>query len=153
MRQVYHAPLETITDFTQFIAFPSQADVNVPSTRPHDAILLPAGAPKVVPAAWTFIPSRDQRNFKMNEEQCNKAFPELFREIERAADFWAGRGGIRLDEVDISWQKSSGILRVLIFDQQASVEMHIEDEVADLANSCSSLRRSGMFLATMLAGR
>ena len=71
-------------------------------------------------SGWRFIPERDQRDYGLSREQCEVAFPEFYHEITRSVEHWREHGPITKKHADISWQKESGMLRLLIFDQQVS---------------------------------
>jgi len=75
-------------------------------------------------SGWRFIPERDQRDYGLSREQCEVAFPKFYHEITRSLKYWRDHGPIQKKHVDISWQKESGMLRLLIFDQQVSYVLH-----------------------------
>jgi hypothetical protein len=72
-------------------------------------------------AEWTFDPHRDEHNFGLTDEKCYFAFPEFFKEIDRAVSYRkeANLSNVTLAEVDISWRDAE-ILRAMIYDRQAS---------------------------------
>ncbi|KAK4624404.1 hypothetical protein CLAFUW4_05999 [Fulvia fulva] len=67
---------------------------------------------------WTFSHRTQGRNYGLTEEQCNVAFPHLYREIDRAVqhrkDKW---GNITPDELETAW-RGDGIVRAQIHDNQ-----------------------------------
>ncbi|KAK4502783.1 hypothetical protein PRZ48_006209 [Zasmidium cellare] len=67
---------------------------------------------------WHFDYKRDGRNYGLSEEQCDIAFPGLYKEIDRAVahrlDKW---GKITPDEVEVEW-RGDGIVRAMIHDNQ-----------------------------------
>jgi hypothetical protein len=63
---------------------------------------------------WNF--TRDARNLMMNDTQCDLAFPDLFKEIDRAVESRKNRR-ISLKDVD-SVQPIKGYTRAMIYDNQ-----------------------------------
>lgn len=61
---------------------------------------------------------RDGKNFLLNEEQCEQAFPGLFDEVKRAVKDRNGKM-ITLEEVD-RIEPTNGYIRGMIYDQEAS---------------------------------
>ncbi|CZT16806.1 uncharacterized protein RCC_02640 [Ramularia collo-cygni] len=79
----------------------------------------PTGPPASTVSKWSYEWERDGNSHGLNTEQCNSAFPELFREVERATEYWKDRG---VSESDIElFGGNHGGLRVLIHDQQVRV--------------------------------
>lgn len=77
----------------------------------------PYSLPTPVAASnWTFAVPQHAESYGLDRDQCGAAFPELFKEVKRAADYWAERK-IHPEGVDISW-KESGVVRVLINDRR-----------------------------------
>lgn len=72
----------------------------------------------VVPSTWEYVPAQHARNYGLSSEQCSTAFPNFYHEIDRATAWWAERGGILEGDLDIGWQNRSGMMRLLIHDQQ-----------------------------------
>jgi hypothetical protein len=70
------------------------------------------------PQPWSFDHRRDQRNFGLSDDQCDAAFPDLYREIDRAVAWRRGSGlhNITPADLDVSWKTE--MLRAMIFDQQ-----------------------------------
>ncbi|RDW74591.1 DUF821 domain protein [Aspergillus mulundensis] len=51
-------------------------------------------------STWEFNVHRDGNNHGLSESQCLSAFPKLFVELERTAEFWAANDGIAYKDVD-----------------------------------------------------
>lgn len=72
-------------------------------------------------SGWEFNHRRDAQNYGLSEEQCNVAFPELYKEIDRAVqhrkDKW---GKITPDETEVAW-RGDGIVKAMIHDNQLYV--------------------------------
>lgn len=70
---------------------------------------------------WVFDHKRDGRNYGLSEEQCLSAFPLLYKEIDRAAEYRRKIGqNISLKEVETGW-RGDGIVRIMIRDNQLYV--------------------------------
>ncbi|KAK3708786.1 hypothetical protein LTR37_011307 [Vermiconidia calcicola] len=68
---------------------------------------------------WTFDHRRDARNYGLSEEQCNAAFPLLYKEIDRAVEHRKRIGkDIGIEEVEVR-QRSN--VRAMIRDNQLYV--------------------------------
>jgi hypothetical protein len=80
---------------------------NIPSKGPFDG-------------QWNF--TRDARNLLMNDSQCDLAFPDLFKEIDRAVES-RKRKPITFKEVD-SVQPIRGYNRAMIYDNQVGDWFH-----------------------------
>lgn len=89
---------------------------SVVGTAKHGDV--PASQPSAVASTWEYVPSQHARNYGLSDEQCNIAFPNFYHEIDRATAWWAERGGILEGDLDIGWQNRSGMMRLLIHDQQ-----------------------------------
>jgi hypothetical protein len=63
---------------------------------------------------WDFV--RDARNFLMTDARCDEAFPELFKEIDRAVEV-RKNDHVTLKELD-EIVKVKGYMRAMIYDQQ-----------------------------------
>jgi hypothetical protein len=68
----------------------------------------------VVGDSWNV--ERDSKNLLMNGAQCDAAFPDLYKEIDRAVAYRQDNH-ITLDEIN-KIEKVRGYTRALIFDQQ-----------------------------------
>lgn len=67
---------------------------------------------------WRFDYKRDNRNYGLSEEQCELAFPGLYKEIDRAVAHRLEKWGkITPDEVDVGWS-GGGIVRAMIHNNQ-----------------------------------
>lgn len=69
---------------------------------------------------FTFDYKRDGRNYGLTEDQCLAAFPDLFKEIDRAVEYRQRVGNITEDELDVGW-RGDGIVRARIQDNQLYV--------------------------------
>ncbi|KAJ9628499.1 hypothetical protein H2203_002398 [Taxawa tesnikishii (nom. ined.)] len=69
---------------------------------------------------WSFNASRHANDFTFTEQQCDAAFPALYHEIDRALDYWGENGGVRAENIDLSWSKL-GAIRALIYNKQLYV--------------------------------
>lgn len=102
-----------LTDFTPLEDVASTSDGS-PSKehdyKPHE--------PSTDPS-WTFDFKKHGRNYGLTEEQCNIAFPDLYKEIDRAVKYRKEKmgSGITIDEVDVSWAPDS-MIRAMIHDNQ-----------------------------------
>ncbi|KAL1588696.1 hypothetical protein WHR41_02673 [Cladosporium halotolerans] len=69
---------------------------------------------------WIYKYPRDARNYGLDELQCQVAFPDLYKEVDRAAAWWKERGGVTEREIDVGW-RGDGIVRAMIYDNQLYV--------------------------------
>jgi len=53
---------------------------------------------------WTYEYPRDARNYGLDEAQCLSAFPDLYKEVDRAVAWWKEKGGITERELDVGWR-------------------------------------------------
>ncbi|KAI9703643.1 MAG: hypothetical protein M1836_007413 [Candelina mexicana] len=65
---------------------------------------------------WSFEYKRDWRNYGLSIEQCDAAFPRLFKEIHRAAAF-RQHSHITQEELDGSW-RGDAFVRAMVYDGQ-----------------------------------
>jgi Glycosyl transferase family 90 len=72
-----------------------------------------------LPQSWTFDPQLHERSFSLSDSQCSTAFPDFYREIDRAVQHRADNnlGNVTSDMLDISWRKDE-IIRCMIYDGQ-----------------------------------
>lgn len=67
---------------------------------------------------WRFDYARDGKNYGLSEEQCNTAFPELYKEVDRAVAHRRGSGqNVTLEDLEVGW-RGDGIVRAMIRDNQ-----------------------------------
>lgn len=67
---------------------------------------------------WRFEYARDRNNYGLSEAQCDLAFPELYKEVDRAvAHRRSIAQNISLQDVDVGW-RGDGIVRAMIRDNQ-----------------------------------
>jgi hypothetical protein len=86
---------------------------------------VPAGPPKAhseshggkTQQQWHYNYRRDARNYGLNEDQCLAAFPELYKEVDRAVAWRKERGDVQLEDLDVGW-RGDGIVRAMIYDNQ-----------------------------------
>jgi hypothetical protein len=95
-----------------------------PATTSND-YSTPSHHPGSLLQGWTFDTQRDERDFGLDNEQCEDAFPDYYREIDRAVAYFQKEGNITEDRVDISWREDE-IVRVMIHDRQVSVYRHLK---------------------------
>jgi hypothetical protein len=81
---------------------------------------VPSHLPDLLPPDWTFDTQRDERNFGLNDAQCDAAFPDYYKEVDRAVAYFKQQGNITEDRVDISWRLDE-IVRVMIHDRQVNL--------------------------------
>lgn len=62
--------------------------------------------------AWTFDWARDADNHGLSEEQCDSAFPELWKEIERSEEYWREKK-ISAQNIEL-FKGNDGGVRVLL---------------------------------------
>lgn len=66
---------------------------------------------------WEFDYKRHGRKYGLSEDQCSTAFPELYKEVDRAVEFRRRVGNITLSDLDVGW-RGDGIVRAMIHDNQ-----------------------------------
>ncbi|KAI5357056.1 Putative glycosyl transferase CAP10 domain-containing protein [Septoria linicola] len=69
---------------------------------------------------WVFDHKKHGRNYGLTEEQCSFAFPDLYREIDRAVEYRKKVGKITQDETKVQW-RGDGIVKAQIHDNQLYV--------------------------------
>lgn len=77
----------------------------------------PVSGPKV--ESWSYEWERDGNNHGLTTEQCDIAFPELYNEIDRAANYWKDKK-ITAQSIELARGNDGGV-RVLIHDQQLRI--------------------------------
>lgn len=71
--------------------------------------------------AWSFNAVQDASNYALTHEQCDVAFPLLYKEIDRAVHFWQDLNHtIMAENIDISW-RPDGAFRSLIHDNELRI--------------------------------
>ncbi|KAF2456649.1 glycosyl transferase family 90-domain-containing protein [Lineolata rhizophorae] len=101
--------------FFTLLLRPSHIDTLLPSdhfSAPH-----PLPVPQNTTDGWSFAARRDARNYALSKEQCDAAFPGLYDEIYRAANFRDDVGPVTPEDVDITW-RADGVVRVLLYQNQ-----------------------------------
>ena len=67
---------------------------------------------------WTYQYPRDARNYGLSQEQCESAFPDLYKEIDRAVAWTKEKkGSVTEDDLGVGW-RGDGITRALVYDNQ-----------------------------------
>lgn len=90
---------------------------------------------------WQFDTKRDARNYGLSERQCNGAFPDYYREIERAVTWRKEEKLPNIEEhqMDISWRNGE-IIRLMIYDRQVCIGkllvLHYESANVVIALCC-----------------
>lgn len=75
------------------------------------------------PLDWTFRADRDRNDHSLTLEQCQNAFPNLYREIDRSRAYWKARQGDQLlteEQWSLEWSADGG-LRLMIWEGQLYV--------------------------------
>lgn len=94
-------------------------------TVPESVTVLPsiedeAPAPARI-QPWQFVAEQDANNFALDHQQCGAAFPDLYREIERAVHLRKdGLGHIRAADVLLDWRDES-VFRALIHENKLRI--------------------------------
>ncbi|KIW08853.1 uncharacterized protein PV09_00778 [Verruconis gallopava] len=75
---------------------------------------------------WEFNVERDGRNFGLSDEQCAAAFPDYYREIDRAVTWRKEQNLPKIEEsqMDISWREGGEIMRLMIYDRKLYIIEH-----------------------------
>lgn len=90
-------------------------DLQRPTTTPPPSHLQPTQD------GWVFDYKKHGRHYGLTEEQCNFAFPDLYREIDRAVDHRKNVAGeITQDETNVEW-RGDGMVKAQIHDNQLYV--------------------------------
>jgi hypothetical protein len=74
---------------------------------------------------WKFNVDTDGRNYELSDKQCDAAFPDYYKEIERAVAWRKEQNLTNIEEsqMDISWGGSE-IIRLMIYDRQVSFGLY-----------------------------
>jgi hypothetical protein len=105
--------------------------------------------------SWSFDHHRDQRNFGLSDDQCDAAFPDLYREIDRAVA-WRKNSKLRNitpEQLDVSWKTE--LLRAMIYNGQVPPPTPFSPfspwlahrMLTRIARSCTSLKPTGLHTA------
>lgn len=86
------------------------------ASKQSEQELVQAPTPTSPSTTWIFDAERDERNYGLSDEQCLLAFPDYYREIDRAVASRGMLGPVTLDDVDISWRDE--MVRAMIYDRQ-----------------------------------
>ncbi|KAK5127989.1 hypothetical protein LTR85_005106 [Meristemomyces frigidus] len=73
-----------------------------------------SGPPK---PPWEFDYRRSGRNYGLSEDQCSVAFPELYKEVDRAVAYRRRVGNVTLEDLEVGW-RGDGIVRAMIHNNQ-----------------------------------
>jgi hypothetical protein len=86
---------------------PHTTTSNVP--RPTDEL----------PEGWAFDTQRDERDFGLSDAQCDAAFPDFYKEIDRAVAYRQEHGlqKVNDEDIDIAWREGE-IMRIMLYDRQ-----------------------------------
>jgi hypothetical protein len=80
---------------------------------------IPGSSSPTSPSGWRFVAERDRNDHTLTLAQCNKAFPDLYREIDRSRAFWQDRlgpgGKLTEDNWGLKWSNDGG-LRAMIWE-------------------------------------
>ncbi|QDS70867.1 hypothetical protein FKW77_005709 [Venturia effusa] len=103
-------------------AYRSWKPKHTPSTS-HTTAQTPIQTSEAFPEEWVFDTKRDERHYGLSEAQCDAAFPNLYKEIDRAVAFRKeyDLGEVKEEDVDIEWRTDGEIIRVMLYDKQLYV--------------------------------
>jgi hypothetical protein len=85
---------------------------------------------------WEFNVHRDGDKHGLSESECSLAFPKLFTELERTAEFWASNGGISYGDVDDIARgggidgNGNGLVRAAVKDGEVRIPLPLSDSLA-----------------------
>lgn len=90
------------------------------TSAPHTTAPAPLRTPEALPEAWTFDTKRDEREYGLSDVQCDAAFPNFYKEIDRAVAFRKENdlGRVKEEDVDIEWRGGGEIIRLMLYDRQ-----------------------------------
>jgi hypothetical protein len=71
-----------------------------------------------LPASWHFDTERDANNYGLTSDQCDIAFPDLFKEIDKVVQRRRSKPITKAELTREKWP--AGTIRVLVWDQQVS---------------------------------
>lgn len=100
---------------------PQQTGLESPTTAQA-----PIRTPEALPEEWVFDTKRDERHYGLSEAQCDAAFPDFYKEIDRAVAFRKENdlGDIKEEDVDIEWRSGGEIMRIMLYDRQVRTMCH-----------------------------
>jgi hypothetical protein len=92
----------------------------------HATVSNPPQSTDQLPEGWVFDTKRDERKYGLSEAQCDAAFPDFYKEIDRAVAFRKEKklGDVRVEDVDIEWRQEGEIIRIMIYDRQVRLISH-----------------------------
>jgi hypothetical protein len=110
----------------------SKADSSQPQQASSGSDKTPSAQPQStdqLPKEWVFDTKRDERQYGLNEAQCGAAFPDFYKEIDRAVAFRQEKGleNVREEDVDIEWREEGEIIRVMLYDRQVRTDASNSD--------------------------
>ncbi|EME45725.1 hypothetical protein DOTSEDRAFT_71425 [Dothistroma septosporum NZE10] len=77
--------------------------------------------PDPISRNWEYVYTRDSRNPALSRDQCQIAFPKLFRDLERGVAYWDDHGHIiSQKDTDISWC-TRGCVRALTYENELRI--------------------------------
>lgn len=118
--KVNQVPLSTTSGGAPETILPSEtSSAGVGSSTSSSHVLGHSPLPKnpEPSASWTYYPAIHAKAYGLSSAQCDIAFPGLFAEIDRAAEYQKGVGMVTEKDTDISWKKE-GAVKAMIVDQQ-----------------------------------
>lgn len=75
--------------------------------------------------AWVFSYRRDRKDYGLDEDQCQAAFPGLYEDIERSKKLWKLKGKVTERHLS-SFELTKGMVRALIYEGQVcAMTMHL----------------------------
>ena len=75
---------------------------------------------------WNFDPATDRFNHSLSDSQCEEAFPDYYKEIDRAAMFWKED---KITQEDMNITDRTSVVRAMIYDRQLYViASHINNQ-------------------------
>lgn len=90
------------------------------SVSSHTTAPAPLQTADELPTGWKFDTKRDERQYGLSEAQCDAAFPDFYKEIDRAVAFRKENdlGNVKEEDVDIEWRHDGEIIRIMLYDRQ-----------------------------------
>ncbi|KAI9652928.1 MAG: hypothetical protein M1821_007775 [Bathelium mastoideum] len=104
-------PVSMATTFAAIATYASESETSTPLQYASDA--------------WNFDPARDGFNHSLSNSQCEEAFPEYYKEIDRAAAFWKDE---KISQAEMNITGRTGVVRAMIYDRQLYIiESHMDN--------------------------